>query len=173
MLTQPAQAYLGRPLLPSQSIRHPRSLHVRSLSSTPSCASFYPIASQILGVFMGYCGAHLLFHHRHRFVRLRASCLSCSIVRCSIVRIQLSFSLRCYIVLLSACFQLVLSDSHLPFPCYSILNFYPLPSHCNYFIHSPLSGPMTAFYLYFAITKHEFSLGTWRQRIIEVNCFLP
>ena len=28
---------------------------------------------------------------------------------------------------------------------------------------------MTAFYLYFAITKHEFSLGTWRQRIIEVK----
>jgi hypothetical protein len=27
---------------------------------------------------------------------------------------------------------------------------------------------MTGFYLYFAITKREFSLGTWRERIIEV-----
>jgi hypothetical protein len=30
------------------------------------------------------------------------------------------------------------------------------------------SGPMTGFYLYFAITKREFSLGSWRERIIEV-----
>jgi len=28
-------------------------------------------------------------------------------------------------------------------------------------------GPMTGFYLYFAITKREFSLGSWRERIIE------
>ena len=28
---------------------------------------------------------------------------------------------------------------------------------------------MTGFYLYFAITKREFSLGSWRERIIEVT----
>jgi len=28
-------------------------------------------------------------------------------------------------------------------------------------------GPMTGFYLYFAITKREFSLGSWRERLIE------
>jgi hypothetical protein len=38
---------------------------------------------------------------------------------------------------------------------------------CN-FIYAAKSGPMTGFYLYFAITKQEFSLGSWRQRIIEV-----
>jgi hypothetical protein len=35
-----------------------------------------------------------------------------------------------------------------------------------------LSGPMTGFYLYFAITKREFSLGSWRERLIEVGLIL-
>ncbi len=35
-----------------------------------------------------------------------------------------------------------------------------------------LSGPMTGFYLYFAITKREFSLGSWRERLIEVRLIM-
>jgi hypothetical protein len=31
------------------------------------------------------------------------------------------------------------------------------------------SGPMTGFYLYFALTKREFTLGSWRERMIEVR----
>ncbi len=39
----------------------------------------------------------------------------------------------------------------------------------QFLIACSVSGPMTGFYLYFALTKREFSLGSWRERMIEVR----
>ncbi len=94
------------PASPSQPVYSPSSRASRAQSVIFSILRVVlPIASQVLGVFMGYCGAHLLFHHRHRFVRLRASC---SIVFC----------------------LLVFSYSHLPFPFLASIpkkNYIPSP----------------------------------------------